>query len=122
MRVTAIGLGALALTLFQPASSMAGVTGNLITRICESSQEEVQSLCVLYFRGLIDGMEIGRIAVARDLEQDTEFLRSFCPAEEVEHQQFIDVVLKYLEDNPEIRHKDVGPYAFVAWHRAFPCN
>ena len=39
---------------------------------------------------------------------------------EVKSDQLQDIVVKYLKDNPEIRHKPAGLLTFSALKQAFP--
>lgn len=84
--------------------------GNQFYSRCQRPDTVEQSLsCFGYFRGLVDGM-------------NWALSKSFCIPADVTYQQMTDIVLKYMRDNPEVRHWGMPAiYAWVAGF-SFPCS
>ena len=115
---------ALAAMLSTPTTTAAGpaITGNDWLQMCSASLENRKTKkesfefvrCVSYARGLADGLTFMEAVLGDDKSP-------FCIPSEVEAQQLVDVSLRYLRENPGIRHR---PAAFIladAFAAAWPC-
>ncbi|MGB7655220.1 MAG: Rap1a/Tai family immunity protein [Novosphingobium sp.] len=65
-------------------------------------------LCYGYLAGIVDGDSLGEHP-------------HVCRPNGVTNGQAMDVVLKFLEDNPADRHYSAGPLVLLALMKAFPC-
>jgi len=107
--------------------------GKTLYAACSSLKNEptVQSgYCVGYFTGVWEGMKLG-IALpimieggqsAAELEGMSNQLLRVCMPPEVERGQMIDVVIKYLDNNPAERHGPARMLTWLALLEAFPCD
>ncbi|MET0333158.1 MAG: Rap1a/Tai family immunity protein [Rhizobacter sp.] len=106
------------------------ITGNEALQWHRSAPKRVDVTVLAYVRGLLDG-ERGFEEVLRErADTSTEFKavwaemapKMFCtPSRATAHQAY-DILIAWLEANPEERHRDVAVHARVAFRRAWPCT
>lgn len=89
-------------------------TGNRLFEDCRAANYFNRGYCGGYVTGIVDTIESlqSRGILPRD---------ALCIPEESTKGQLVDVVLKYLEQNPERRHLEAGSLVPEALNRAFPC-
>ena len=90
-------------------------TGNRLYEDCRSGNYFNRGYCGGYVTGIVDTLEALQ---SRGILPPT----ALCVPEEVTKGQLADVVLKYLEQNPERRHLEAGSLVPEALNRAFPCS
>lgn len=86
--------------------------GNELYRLCASQFETEKVNCLGYIQGAADSLEAARL-VARMLP---------CIKEPVELGQIQDVVILYLRDHPEIRHRGAAGLIWAAIADAWHCR
>lgn len=89
-------------------------TGNGMLSFCKAKQSDTYWLCAGRVEGLTFGLDIGT--------NGTTGKRFFCIPPGVTNGQKIDVVIKYLEDNPSTRHAPWEPLVMLAITAAWPCD
>lgn len=97
------------------------LTGNTLYEHCKEKDKKTRDnfkygACIGYTRGLIDGHE-----QALKMLKESGEVAKYCMNESVTLEQTIDVILKYLSENPKDRHwgaEVLGLYALIL---AFPC-
>ncbi len=80
------------------------IGGNELKRMCESPAG-----CVQYVQGAWDALEAARRGTT-------------CPSSEMEAGQLADIVLKYLNDNPQMRGDSGGTIVGLAVQAAYQCG
>jgi hypothetical protein len=86
--------------------------GNDLLRLCTSHDTGELNFCSGYIEGIRDGIvwaDVGRKSQPR-----------FAVSDKVTQQQLKDVVVKYLNEHPETRHKPAGMLILIALNEAFP--
>lgn len=73
------------------------------------------SRCIGYIQGAIDAYIF---TAAKNWARPPE---SICVPQGFKDEQAILIVLKYLDNHPEILHLDAGGIVWTALHSAFPC-
>jgi hypothetical protein len=106
--ILAAGLSATLLSMPVVAQEDNG-SGNWLLRAC--SQKDIGGVQAAYDTGLCHGFIIG---VGRGVSDNSCF-------DGVEVQQTVDVIVKYLQNNPEFRHVDAAFLARVAMAQGFGC-
>jgi Ssp1 endopeptidase immunity protein Rap1a len=97
---------AITLTIWSSGTLAVGWTGNDILSKCNDENTFPTGTCMGYILGVFDVLE---------LEQST------CPGPATNGQK-VDVVLKYLRENPAIRHSIAPILLLTAAKDAFPCK
>jgi hypothetical protein len=92
------------------ANAAGYLTGNDLYRICRGSTDE-QWQCVGYLEAADDGLEALRVSMGKPT----------CAREGVEVGQIRDVVLKYLEANPQDRDENAWLLVATAVGKAWGC-
>ncbi|MFM7273629.1 MAG: Rap1a/Tai family immunity protein [Gammaproteobacteria bacterium] len=89
-------------------------TGNRLYEDCSAENYFNRGYCGGYVVGIVDTIEAlqGRGVLPAN---------ALCIPEGATKGQLVDVVLKYLGDNPDRRHLDAGALVPEALNRAFPC-
>lgn len=106
------------------------LTGNQLLEICGASDDLAQQgFCIGYTVGVVEGMKWGvggpMLRAGKTTEEAnkmTEALLSFCVPEGATWGQYRDVVIGYLERNPQDRHGSARLLAQLALVEAFPCG
>jgi len=99
-------------------------TGNDLKEFCSAFHIDSPTLlqashagqCIGYIQGVQDSEKYRNAA---HLEASA---LSFCISQDVEYGQVLDVVEKYLKDNPALLHHDAFLLVHHALHDAFPCK
>jgi len=123
-----------ALLAFLPSSGLADtVSGNTLHNACNAAGDDsaVQfGFCIGYIGGVFDGMKFGAGAVmfqampessAAEVDQATNSMIGVCVPVNAERAQLVDIVIKFLTENPQMRHESARGLIFQALQRAFPC-
>lgn len=120
------------LVLAAPASAV--MSGNELLDLCEkkssSYEEQVYFLeCTQYVSGVIDTMDyVGFVELLYAMSDeyaetlDDMHFTPICAPEGVRFQQKVDVIVKYLKDNPKNRHEDAHKLIIYAISAAWPCD
>lgn len=90
-------------------------TGNRLYEDCRAANYFNRGYCGGYVTGIVDTLEALQ---SRGVLPAT----ALCVPEDATKGQLADVVLKYLEQNPERRHLEAGGLVPEALNRAFPCS
>lgn len=115
-----------------------GKSGNELLDDCRSTGSR-SAYCLGYIVGIATAYNDGRIGGAlhrhfgdadpAELAQRTDEVNAvrvaasyYCTPSGVTQGQLYDVVVRYLDDNPSIRHLSAGILITVALHKAFPCK
>jgi hypothetical protein len=126
-----------ALALFATVAS-AQTNGNMLHEWCMSEEEVFQALCAVYVEGVNQGRELGAISAYLDMiprvvlqlsdESFSEIkslrvsdLLGYCPPDGATGDQIIDIVKKFLVDNPARRHETASVLVASALNDAFRC-
>lgn len=99
----------------QASSSPALSDGNQFYEQCKEGANDYQlTLCWSYVRGVTAGIQSAGTVGKKPF---------LCPPSsgEVTVRQLNDIVITYLRDNPKVRHLIIGPLAYEALTKAFPC-
>ena len=90
-------------------------TGNDLQKYCADEDDGYTfNLCRGFIRGAFDGHNVVSAIYKKD--------DVFCLPEEVTVGQVAKVVLKYLENHPEMLHEMAVGVVYAALFRAFPCE
>lgn len=104
---------ALALGASCPSYAADAASGNWWLKTCTSTKEYNDNYCI----GLVFGMN-----------QINEFQRNFgdgrhyCLPDGVTMQQLRLVLVKYLQENPQVLHYSIGTLFMLAANKQFPCT
>jgi hypothetical protein len=86
--------------------------GNDLLRLCSSELTSELGFCIGYIEGIRDGVVFEAVGHnAKPL---------FAISDKVTSEQLKDVVVKWLKQNPETRHKPAGMLTIFALEAAFP--
>ena len=99
-----------------------GKSGLELLRDCNGTSSNDEMLaqvnlltCIAYISGITDANAI--IGVARPGSQ------LFCPPKNgIQNEQYIRILVKWLNDHPDELHKSAKVSVFIAMSEAFPCN
>ena len=97
---------------------MAAFTGNEFLNLCDATSIQTNlPSCRLFLNGFIQGM-----FAAKWDHAGTEARAAKCSSniDNVTNQQLLDVVLKFLRDNPSLRDAPIGALAYEAINGAWP--
>nr|ADI23584.1 hypothetical protein [uncultured nuHF2 cluster bacterium HF0770_42C12] len=124
----AIMVLALVGVLARPTAAIAKETntgGNQYLTLCTDDPGR----CYLYAIGWRHGYFTAQVNAARLMElkskaaQRAAFkLFDICIPQKVLNKQLGDVLIKYLQDRPEKRHKHIAHLAMASFMEAFPCR
>lgn len=88
-------------------------------------------MCNGFILGVSSGIELGSLKAgyAAGLPKDDwepikrygQIVAGYCEPERVETKQIVDVVTKFLRQNPEHRHQNAAVVVAMAFTSAFPC-
>ena len=85
-------------------------SGNQLFDYCEGAAKD-KAHCIGYTTGIVDALASGPI-----------YGWEACVPEKVSQAQVRDIVVKYLQDNPQDRHYSAAAIAAKALSIAFPCQ
>lgn len=94
------------------------IDGNGYLDLCQSADAGLQNGCMGFGAGLLSGLIFWNSV---SVEQGGPSAK-FCLPQGVKSLQAIDVVRKYVEVHPEMRHYLAGMLAQLALMEAFPCS
>jgi hypothetical protein len=113
-----LGLGLLLAAMVVSGSVLAqGLSGNELWKKCRASDDQAYGgyastgFCIGYIRGVADVMLLHDV-----------WDRSLCFPKNVNLRQVRDVVIKYLETYPQMRHSPASLLIADALGDAFPCQ
>jgi hypothetical protein len=102
-----VTITALAMLLGSPTSYAAIYSGNLLVGHCEPDDATfTDGLCYGYVYGVYDVIEGARA----------------CAPDVVTGKQLVNIVRKYLKENPENLHHNAASLVTFALAQAFPCS
>jgi Rap1a immunity proteins len=114
-----LGLSALSVCIPANESYAATETGNDLLKSCSTpSSDEYygfeRAKCLGYVLGAYDAFN-----TTSRVEGNIVIL---CPPEDLTKGQIRDIVVKYLEENPETRHESASDLVMLALSKAYPCK
>ena len=89
-------------------------TGNEIYATCTSTAQDDFYACYGYITGFLGGADAAMLAGGGKL--------TICLPPKVTNGQLHDVLVKWLQDHPDLRHLDGAVLTMTAFHTAFPCK
>lgn len=93
--------------------------GNELYRMCQENSS-LNSPCLGYIVGVVEGLNtMNSIAVSK---YKPTAQMEFCLPEHATYTQLVDVVKKYLIENPAERHEEASILIFFALQNIFPCG
>lgn len=106
-------------------STASAKSGNELLDDCLMSGDDMKSEAVSYFQctSYIEGV-INTWLFATELFDASETsapIRNLCVPEEASLRQSADIVVKYLQANPERRHQSAEHLVIIALTNAWPC-
>ena len=87
-------------------------TGNALLDRCTSKFDFLSGYCI----GFIDASAIARVSLSDPTKINCQLPKN------VNSGQLKDLVVKYLQENPAIRHEEALPIVLKALHKSFPCK
>jgi hypothetical protein len=118
----------LAIALESPAVAFGALNGNELFQACTSSDGSFsKGQCVGYVQGVGEVGEVEGIAAANDAKTTLSENRGtvmgwvFCTPSKATVRQAVDVVVKFLWDNPARRHFPATVLVARALQEAWPC-
>lgn len=111
-------------------ASTQSLDGNFLWGACNGFSESETAFCYGYILGANDGGMYTALSVLsqtnnRDLLSTLEDISSalgYCTPNTATSEQVVDVVVSYLRENPEVRHKPAQVLFTDAMTEAFPCT
>lgn len=91
----------------------------------------MNGFCIGYLIGQIEGQFLGALLLTTRTGMDLETSEfndfannvfNHCITENASNEQLMDVVVKYMRENPEIRHETARFLVWQAYQEAFPCG
>lgn len=106
---------AITLALSAPAAAQAPDTdtGNELLATCSSNEPSHFWTCTGYIGGFFAGMAAGTF--------ESKGQPQICVADTVTYGQLRAVLVKGLEEFPQVRHLPANALTFLIYRRAFPC-
>ena len=106
------------------------ITGNDLISACNGLSGEQQGFCLAYVIGVTEGIRFGAgysvyasgVKEAKDVNSFSDHLLRYCIDENVTSAQNVDVVRKYLLENPHERHFPARLLVLQAYQRYYPCR
>ncbi|MEX0279242.1 MAG: Rap1a/Tai family immunity protein [Ruegeria sp.] len=117
----------------QPQVADAGaITGNDLLEACSANGNPIMATaCSFYAISALDNLKWGAFIANRNhlkssvsaIEMDmmTRAELRYCDPTGVTHQQIVEIVRSYLEQNPETRDNSAANLIHLAFIEAFPC-
>lgn len=111
-----IAFKALSVTFFFTITPAQALDGNTLKQNCEDGFKEA---CVFYIAGVHDTL----VGTASEFYRKTSVRHPvlYCIPSNVTYQQFADIVVKYMRENPEILHHSGDLVVLSAGLDTFPC-
>jgi Rap1a immunity proteins len=99
-------------------------TGNGLLNFCRDESNRL--LCTAFINGFHAGAMNASLVISMresgSYEDYKKKYQPYCNPNNVDAEQLLDIVLKYIRDNPQKRHFDSGLLIIVALNQAFPCQ
>jgi hypothetical protein len=120
----------LVMALLGPGTALS-YTGNELLAQCRSPEIAQARFCLGFVAGYASGYNTGVMegiylsnprTTLGELTPKLHALRPYCMPEEVTAGQMRDIVVKWLEENPKERHKEVWILIPMAVTSAYPCR
>jgi hypothetical protein len=86
--------------------------GNSFFDFCRAGTQQKQ-ICIMYVKGVLDGAHVQASL--------TKQRQAYCQPRGATLEQALDILLKFMTDNPGDRHREVRLLAFAALKAAWPC-
>lgn len=99
------------LMMLGTASPVDAITGNKLLEVCDAGEQGgaiMVGYCLGFTNGLISGYQLGSPA-------------QLCIPPGVSQKQIQDIVVKYVREDPSVRHLDVDLSSVLAVMVEFPC-
>lgn len=105
------------------------VSGNDLVAACAGASGEQQGFCVGYIMGVTEGVRLGVAAPfmidgkksTKEINEISNSLLMYCAFPEVSAAQNVEVVKKYLGENPEKLHFPARGLLLQAFQNAYTC-
>jgi len=98
-------------------------TGNELYQDCISNDVSAKGICLGYIEGVRLGYDLGRVHGYMKYHSPGDvYSTPHCAPESGTKGQMMDVIIKYLKNNPKIRHKRATDLVHNAFKQAFPCH
>ena len=95
------------------------ISGTALLISCQAPKGSIDRVaCSGYIMGFYDAL--GDADTERGMGRGFGDVK-FCRPKGATPDQMADIVKKYLEDNPQVRHEGVPAYIAVALYKAWPC-
>lgn len=107
-------LSLIASTVSVPSHAM--LAGNELHEICKSGMD---AACDYYIMGSAEGLSLMNL-IASDVAKDVK--QTICLPSGVTNRRLIDIVKKYVQDNPKKRNQPASGLVFLALTDIFPCK
>lgn len=104
----------IASTISAPSHAM--LTGNELHEICRSGMNDA---CDYYIMGSAEGLSLMNL-IASDVAKDVK--QTICLPSGVTNRRLIDIVKKYVQNNPKKRAQPASGLVFLALTDTFPCK
>jgi hypothetical protein len=103
-------------------NAMLAFTGNEFFDLCDATSNNVSiqqnlSSCRLFLNGFIQGMFVAKW---NHVGSEAKALKCSPNIDNVTNQQVLDVVLKFLRENPSVRDASIGLLVYEAINEAWP--
>lgn len=128
----ALALSAACVLALTTEARAQNVSGNQLYDVCSADLSEARGLCAGYHMGLVDGLSYGAFTVfasassegvsVQEVNTLVEVTLGYCIPPSATNEQIQDVNLRYLEDNPALRHESARYLFTQAMAEAFPCS
>lgn len=122
--VTSIGLALALVCSSAPAAAQVATAdidnGNGFYAACRSGEVE-RIVCVTYLKGFVAG-QYAAWGYAGSVGASPKWWPTFCFPKTVNYGQMVDVVIKKLEEHPEIRHLPTGLLIQNIFNGTFKCD
>ncbi len=103
--------------LFPFFSNSYAFTGNDLQPLCE--KKSTSAICLFYIQGSIDGMILVNAGSKASGNSKNDL---FCLPENASNAQLQDVAVKYMKENPEIRHEPASMIIYRSLRSNYPCK
>ena len=107
-------------------ASAAFLTGMRLLKLCQSSDPALHGQCVAYIAGVEDGVDLERDLSTPQWDPKDVVLKSprklWCTPAKTVPQQLASVVIKHLQNHPEVLHNSASSEVGAAFREAFPCT
>jgi Rap1a immunity proteins len=111
----------------EEAGEDASKTGNRLLEVCpapEATETTETLMCAAFIGGVVRGWTYGLVAASEETRAPStgSLARAICPPAHFTSRQMIDIVLRFLESRPELRHHDAVLLIVTALQNAWPCQ